>query len=80
VGQQARIVKIIADNAMKTFLQKQGLGPGAKIKLLAATDDQAVFLETAGQYISLSFDVAQKIDVIPVNTPQPQPDAASSAD
>ncbi len=80
VGQQARVVKIIADNTLKTFLQKQRLGPGAEIKLLAAADDQAILLEAAGQYISLSFDTAQKIDVIPINALHSQPDATASAD
>ncbi len=78
VGQRARVVKIVADEALETFLKMQRITPGTEITLLAAARDQAMLLEVAGRRVSISFDIAQTIDVIPQEAPQPQPDAIQS--
>ena len=65
VGQRARVVDILADEALKNFLNMQNFGPNAEVKVLASVADRALLLEVNGQHITLGFDVAQHITVTP---------------
>lgn len=71
VGQRARIVDIVADDALQAFLLQQGIAPGAEVRALAIAGKRAMLLEVGEQHITLDFDVAEKIEVVPLDAPQP---------
>jgi DtxR family Mn-dependent transcriptional regulator len=72
VGQRARIDHIRADEALKTFLGQQRLAPGVEVKVLAAAGKRAMLLMAGEQHITLDYDIAETIEVIPLATSQPQ--------
>jgi DtxR family Mn-dependent transcriptional regulator len=73
VGERVRVTNIMADDATKSFLRMQGIGPGAVVTLLAAAPDGALLVEVGGKSISLAANVAGRIDVTPLDEDESVP-------
>jgi DtxR family Mn-dependent transcriptional regulator len=73
VGDRVSVTNILADETMKTFLRGQGIGPGAVITVLAAAPDKAMLVEVEGRPVSLDANLAEKIDVTPVEEEEATP-------
>ena len=79
VGKKGRIVNILADDALKNFLRMQHISPGAEVRPLAVAGGRAMLLEVNGQHITLDFDVAEKIDISPLEDAPSEADASAAA-
>ncbi len=79
VGERARVVNVLADDALKAFLHMQHISSGAEVRPLAVAGDRAMLLEVDGQHITLEFDVAEKIDISPLEDSQSEADTMVAA-
>jgi len=66
VGERVRVTNIVADETLKAFLRTQGIGPGAVLTVLALAPNKALLVAVDGNHISLATDVADHIDVTPI--------------
>ena len=67
VGQQARVAAICSEESLATFLYAQQLTPGAEITLLARSASQTLLIQINTQHLTLSAELAQCVDVIPIS-------------
>ncbi len=63
VGQTVEVVRIDGDQASRSFLEAQHVGPGASIKVLAISDDGGCLLETGHSQVHLSAALAPLVAV-----------------
>lgn len=66
VGDQVSVANIVADETLKSFLRGQGIGAGAVMTVLAVAPEKAILIEVNGRHVSLAMDIAEKIDVTPL--------------
>lgn len=78
-GQQGEVVSILADDVVRDFLRNQGVMPGKLIDVLAVTAERAVLLRMENHCVSLSREIAEHIEVLPVEE-EPHPPAILPAD
>lgn len=67
VGESVQVANILTDETTKAFLRNQGIGPGAIVTILASTPEKAMLVAVDGKRVSLAADIAQKIDVTPLD-------------
>lgn len=63
VGRTVEVVRVHGDPASHSFLEGQGVAPGASLALLAVSDDGACLVETAGGQVHLSGALAGLVAV-----------------
>ena len=80
VGERVRVTNIVADETLKSFLRGQGLGPGAVMTVLAVAPDKALLVQVNGGHVSLATNVADKIDVTPLEEERPAGSLAEAQD
>ena len=67
VGESVQVANILTDETTKAFLRNQGIGPGAIVSILASTPEKAMLVAVDDKRVSLAADIAQKIDVTPLD-------------
>lgn len=67
VGQEGRVVRNTADTAMRSFLDEEGLGEGALVRLLAIGEDRGCLVDTGHGHAHLAASVALQVIVTPVD-------------
>jgi Fe2+ transport system protein FeoA len=67
VGQEGRVVRNTADPAVRSFLDEEGLGEGALVRLLAIGEDRGCLADTGHGHAHLAASVAQQVMVTPVD-------------
>ncbi|HIQ11425.1 MAG TPA: metal-dependent transcriptional regulator [Caldilineales bacterium] len=72
VGARVQVTNILTDATTKAFLRDQGIGPGAIVTILASAPEKALLVAVDGQRVSLAADIAQKIDVTPLDEARPE--------
>lgn len=80
VGERVRVTNIVADETLKSFLRGQGVGPGAIMTVLAVAPDKALLIQVNGGHVSLATNVADKIDVTPLEEERPAGSLAEAQD
>lgn len=63
-GGQATIAQLNIDAAAAGFLQQQGLQPGARVQVVAASNSGALLLAVGGRRLSVVGEIAANIEVI----------------
>jgi DtxR family transcriptional regulator, Mn-dependent transcriptional regulator len=63
-GEQAQIVSLDVDKVSKEYLAHQGVCAGRVIEILAAAEDGALLVIVSGRHLTLSWQFAQSINVI----------------
>ena len=66
VGQRARVAAICSEAGLAAFLQAHQLGLGDELTLLARSEAQILLIQIEDQHLTLSADLAQCIDVVPL--------------
>jgi DtxR family Mn-dependent transcriptional regulator len=64
VGRKVEVVRVDGDAASHSFLDGQGVAPGAKLTVLAVSDDGACLVETGGGQMHLSGPLAALVAVV----------------
>jgi len=84
-GQCGQVINVVADEAVKEFLNGHGVCPGITLKVLAVAADGSLLLEISGRHLSLSRPVALSVDVAPLTEtapfdagPNPRPNGGSA--
>jgi DtxR family Mn-dependent transcriptional regulator len=67
-GEQAKIVSLDVDKVSREYLAHQGVCAGQIIEILAAAEDGALLVIVAGQHLTLSWNFAENINVIPLSS------------
>jgi DtxR family Mn-dependent transcriptional regulator len=63
VGQRVEVVRIDAEPASHSFLEGQGIGPGASLVVMALSDDGGCLLDTGRAHVHLSAVLARSVIV-----------------
>jgi len=61
VGKDAQVMRVEADQVTKQFLSREGIRPGARIRVIAAGSDGGVLVESGGRRFHLSKDLAAAV-------------------
>ncbi len=70
-GKCGQVANIVADDALREFLRTQDVTPGAMLKVMAIARNGSILVETNGQHISLSPEIAASIDITEVQDAPP---------
>ncbi|HEY51873.1 MAG TPA: metal-dependent transcriptional regulator [Caldilineae bacterium] len=70
-GKRGQVANIVAADALREFLRSQGVTPGATVKVVAIARNGSILIETNGQHISLSPEIAASIDVTEMQDASP---------
>ena len=70
-GKNGVVANIVANDALRDFLRSQDVTPGAILKVMAIARNGSILVETNGQNISLSPEIAASIDITEVQDASP---------
>jgi DtxR family Mn-dependent transcriptional regulator len=62
-GQRGRVIRYDAGGSLRSFLEEQGVRPGAWLDVLAETEDR-ILVQVGKEYLSLAQSLAGVIQVI----------------
>ncbi len=64
-GQQGQVVNVASGEVIKDLLRGYGISRGAVLEVLAVKANESMLLQVSGQCLSLTWDVATQVEVMP---------------
>jgi DtxR family Mn-dependent transcriptional regulator len=74
-GQSGQVVNVAGDEVIKQLLRGYGISRGVVLEVLAVKANESMLLEVGGQCLSLAWNVATQVEVVPTESEQ-LPDVA----
>ena len=79
-GQICETGQVYADPATRAFLQREGIRPGTKVRVLATSDQGTMLVESDGRRIQLTADITGRIIVRRCDETEPPKEKSAELD